>query len=111
MAPKELKLQPLNSNNNMTGADLYAKLKAEANALRKEKKRNTYSGIHKYLHLLEGQPKFPCILDASSRVISFPPITNSEVSKVTNQNFALQMRTNFFVVDYSCYQRYSRGSY
>lgn len=66
----------------MTGAELFAKLQTEANALRKEKKRNTYSGIHKYLHLLEGQPKFPCVIDASNTVISFPPITNSEISKV-----------------------------
>lgn len=82
MPPKELKLQPLNRSEALTGAELFAKLQAEANALRKEKKRNTYSGIHKYLHMLEGQAKFPCLIDASNRVISFPPITNSEVSKV-----------------------------
>lgn len=67
----------------MTGAELYAKLKSEAEALRKEKKRNVYSGVHKYLYLLEGQSKYPCVLDALNRVISFPPITNSDISKVT----------------------------
>lgn len=82
LEPKQLKLQPLNRNESMSGADLFAKLQAEANALRKEKKRNTYSGIHKYLHLLEGQAKFPCLIDADGKVISFPPITNSEISKV-----------------------------
>lgn len=88
MPPKELTLQPLNRHSNMTAAELYAKLQTEANALRKEKKRNTYSGIHKYLHLLEGQPKFPCLLDATEKVISFPPITNSEISKVSLKNFS-----------------------
>lgn len=87
LEPKELKLQPLNRNDNMTGAQLFAKLQAEADALRKEKKRNVYSGIHKYLHLLEGKPKFPCLIDASDRVISFPPITNSEISKVIKANY------------------------
>lgn len=86
MPPTELKMQPLNRNDNMTGADLFLKLQTEANTLRKEKKRNVYSGIHKYLHLLERQPKFPCLIDALDKVISFPPITNSEISKVNKKD-------------------------
>lgn len=83
VVPKELRLQPLNRTESMTGADLFARLQAEANALRKEKKRNVYSGVHRYLYLLEGQSKYPCVLDAAGTVVSFPPITNSEVSKVS----------------------------
>ncbi|QOJ79400.1 phenylalanine--tRNA ligase subunit beta [Infirmifilum lucidum] len=36
-----------------------------------------------YRHLLEGQSVFPLILDAAGKVVSFPPITNSEDFKVT----------------------------
>lgn len=75
----------------MTGAQLFAKLQTEAEILRKEKKRSTYSGIHKYLYLLEGRPKYPCLLN-SAEVISFPPITNSDTTKV-NSNLCL-LHTN-----------------
>lgn len=80
--PKELKVKPLNSNVEMSAYDLYNKLQNEANTLRKEKKRNTYSGIHKYLYLLEGKEKYPCLLDANNSTVSFPPITNSDSTKV-----------------------------
>lgn len=70
-------------NNVYTGAALFQQLQTEADNLRKEKKRNVYSGIHKYIYLLEGKPLFPCLLDASEQVISFPPITNSDITKMS----------------------------
>ncbi|XP_053982517.1 leucine-rich repeat-containing protein 47-like [Hylaeus volcanicus] len=82
-APTELEIRPLMRNSVFTGAELFQHLQTEAENLRKEKKRNVYSGIHKYLYLLEGKPLFPCLLDASEQVISFPPITNSDVTKMT----------------------------
>lgn len=66
----------------MSGSDLFAKLQTEANNLRKEKKRSTYSGIHKYLYLIEGKSQYPCVLNSKNEVVSFPPITNSDISKV-----------------------------
>lgn len=74
-------IKPLMRNNVMSGAELFVKLQSEAEALRKEKKRNIYSGIHKYLYLLEGKKMYPCLM-ADEDVISFPPITNSDVTKV-----------------------------
>lgn len=62
---------------------LFQQLQTEADNLRKEKKRNVYSGIHKYLYLLEGKPLFPCLLDSTEQVISFPPITNSDITKMS----------------------------
>lgn len=79
--PEELILRPLNRHREMTGKELFEKLKNEADNFRK-KKRNTYSGIHRYLYLIEGKPDFPCLLNSKGEVISFPPITNSEISKV-----------------------------
>jgi len=72
-----------------TGADLFQKLQTEAENLRKEKKRNVYSGIHKYLYLLEGKTLFPCLLDQSQQVISFPPITNSDITKMSSSTQAM----------------------
>lgn len=83
MLPTELEIKPLMHSKMYTGADLFQKLQIEADNLRKEKKRNVYSGIHKYLYLLEGKPLFPCLLDQSQQVISFPPITNSDLTKMS----------------------------
>lgn len=83
--PERLHLNPLGSSTSYTAAQLYAKLRAEAEQLRKEKKRNVYSGIHRYLYLLEGKPLYPCILNAAT-VISFPPITNSDVTKMSTES-------------------------
>ncbi|KAM3957898.1 leucine-rich repeat-containing protein 47 [Aphomia sociella] len=85
-APNKLRLTPLSRLQPCTGEQLFQKLTAEAEALRKEKKRNVFSGIHKYLYLLEGKPKYPCLVDASGKVISFPPITNSEDTKMSHQS-------------------------
>ena len=37
---------------------------------------------HRYLDLLEGKEEFPCLLDAVGHAISFPPLTNSDKTKV-----------------------------
>ncbi|XP_012526657.1 leucine-rich repeat-containing protein 47 [Monomorium pharaonis] len=81
--PTELEIQPLMHNKTYTGTELFQKLQTEADNLRKEKKRNVYSGIHKYLYMLEGKPLFPCLLDELQQVISFPPITNSDITKMS----------------------------
>ncbi|XP_078052331.1 leucine-rich repeat-containing protein 47 [Augochlora pura] len=81
--PTALKIKPLMRDNIYTGATLFQQLQTEAENLRKDKKRNVYSSIHKYLYLLEGKPVFPCLLDVSEQVISFPPITNSDITKMS----------------------------
>ncbi|XP_026730440.1 leucine-rich repeat-containing protein 47-like [Trichoplusia ni] len=83
--PAALKLTPLSRLRLYSGEQLFQQLTAEAEALRKEKKRNVYSGIHKYLYLLEGKPLYPCLADSSGKVISFPPITNSEDTKMSQE--------------------------
>lgn len=83
MPPAELKIKPLMRDDTCTAAALFQQLQTEAENLRKEKKRNVYSGIHKYLYMLEGKPLFPCFLDNSQQVISLPPITNSDITKMS----------------------------
>ncbi|XP_045468806.1 leucine-rich repeat-containing protein 47-like isoform X2 [Harmonia axyridis] len=90
MKPDELKLRPLNRSKEMTGKELFEKLQIEAENFRKEKKRNTYSGIHRYLYLIEGKPEFPCLLNSKGEVISFPPITNADISKESEYGLSLE---------------------
>ena len=56
--------------------------RSEAEALRKEKKRSNVTGLHQYLHLLDPWTVYPCLTD-SDTVISFPPVTNSDNSRIS----------------------------
>lgn len=82
--PHNLKIHPLGKSKPVTAFKLYNDLKAEAEALRKEKKRNVYSGIHKYLYMLDNKLLFSCIEDAAGYVISLPPLTNGDSTKVSD---------------------------
>lgn len=80
--PSHLNIIPLGKTKKISAQKLYDNLKAEAEALRKEKKRNVYSGIHKYLYLLDKKELFSCVEDAEGNVISLPPLTNGDLTKV-----------------------------
>ncbi|KAJ8257598.1 hypothetical protein GJAV_G00187490 [Gymnothorax javanicus] len=79
--PKMLKIVPL-SRKETNAVDLMRQLQFEAEEQRKQKKRQNVSGLHKYLQLLDGKENYPCVIDAQDHVISFPPITNSEKTKM-----------------------------
>ncbi|XP_072464752.1 leucine-rich repeat-containing protein 47 [Notamacropus eugenii] len=80
-APQELKIVPL-GRKEIKAKDLVRQLQLEAEEQRKQKKRQNVSGLHRYLHLLDGKENYPCLVDADNVVISFPPITNSEKTKI-----------------------------
>ncbi|KFU95420.1 Leucine-rich repeat-containing protein 47, partial [Chaetura pelagica] len=79
--PDELKITPL-GRKELKAKDLLRQLQLEAEEQRKQKKRQNVSGLHKYLRLLDGKDNYPCLVDAEGVVISFPPITNSEKTKI-----------------------------
>jgi phenylalanyl-tRNA synthetase beta chain len=39
--------------------------------------------LSRYLHIIKDSPVYPIIYDADDRVLSMPPIINSEHSKIT----------------------------
>ncbi|NXJ64899.1 LRC47 protein, partial [Rostratula benghalensis] len=82
--PEELKVTPL-GRKEMKAKDLLRQLQLEAEEQRKQKKRQNVSGLHKYLQLLDGKDCYPCLVDAEGAVISFPPITNSEKTKIRKE--------------------------
>ncbi|KAL3063725.1 hypothetical protein OYC64_000123 [Pagothenia borchgrevinki] len=79
--PTQLKVVSL-GRKEMTAVELIRQLQLEADELRKQKKRQNVTGLHKYLQLLKGKEMYPCLVDAEGHVISFPPITNSEKTKI-----------------------------
>ncbi|KRT82787.1 hypothetical protein AMK59_3514 [Oryctes borbonicus] len=99
--PTSLMIKPLMGWSAISGAELYAKLQSEADALRKEKKRNVYSGIHKYLYLLEGKKMYPCLM-ADEEVISFPPITNSDVTKISIETTSMFLEVTSATSQFIC---------
>ncbi|XP_068605769.1 leucine-rich repeat-containing protein 47 [Brachionichthys hirsutus] len=80
-SPTQLKIAPL-GRKEMTAVELIRRLQLEADELRKQKKRQNVAGLHKYLQILQGKEFYPCLVDAEGHVISFPPITNSEKTKI-----------------------------
>ncbi|XP_016397663.1 leucine-rich repeat-containing protein 47-like [Sinocyclocheilus rhinocerous] len=79
--PDTLKIVPL-GRKEMKAAELLKMLQEEADEQRKQKKRQNVSGLHKYLQLLDGKDLYPCLVDTEDHVVSFPPITNSERTKI-----------------------------
>ncbi|XP_038076810.1 leucine-rich repeat-containing protein 47-like [Patiria miniata] len=81
--PPEIQITPLGRNKITSANALMTQLHKEADDLRKEAKRNAISGIHKYLELLDGHRMYPCLCDREGQVISFPPITNADITKIS----------------------------
>ncbi|XP_035901460.1 leucine-rich repeat-containing protein 47-like [Anopheles stephensi] len=83
--PGEIQITALGAaaQGKVTAEKYYADLCHQADQLRKEKKRNTYSGVHKYITLLTGKELFAYLSD-EEKVISLPPLTNCDETKVSS---------------------------
>uniref|UniRef100_A0A0N5AGY7 B3_4 domain-containing protein n=1 Tax=Syphacia muris TaxID=451379 RepID=A0A0N5AGY7_9BILA len=83
--PDELHILPLNRGSQVSGRELVVNLKTEAQMLAKKQKLKTFSSVHKYLYMVEKLEKYPCLVDENNTVVSFPPVTNSESSKLSTE--------------------------
>jgi len=95
--PDHIQFVPLGRKYPITAMEFYEKLSDEAEAERKQKKRNQLSGIYKYLSLAEShKSKFPFIRDNLGNVISLPPLTNSEDTKMstTTKNILVEITSS-----------------
>ncbi|THH12542.1 hypothetical protein EW146_g7597 [Bondarzewia mesenterica] len=68
--PKDIKFVPLNKDKEYTAKELMTVYESDKH-------------IGKYLHIIRDSPVYPIIYDAERRVLSWPPIINSEHSKIT----------------------------
>lgn len=95
-AGDKIPIVPLGRKNTLTAQKYYEELRSEAEALRKEKKRNTYSGIHKFLHLLDKSENFAYLRDHSGTTISLPPLTNSDntACSVDTKNILIEITSS-----------------
>jgi len=69
-APKDIKFAPLGKNQAYTANELMTLYESEKH-------------LSRYLYIIRDSPVYPIIYDAEDRVLSMPPIINSEHSKIT----------------------------
>ncbi|KAJ6486397.1 hypothetical protein C8R47DRAFT_521220 [Mycena vitilis] len=69
-APKDIKFVPLNKDKAYTAEELMTVYESEKH-------------LSKFLPIIRDSPVYPIIYDAKDRVLSMPPIINSEHSKIT----------------------------
>jgi phenylalanyl-tRNA synthetase beta chain len=69
-APKDIVFKALKQTQEMNADELFEVLK-------KDQK------LKKFLDIIEGKPKYPVFYDAEGKVLSLPPIINSEATKIT----------------------------
>ncbi|KAJ7228532.1 hypothetical protein GGX14DRAFT_613406 [Mycena pura] len=69
-APKDIQFVPLNKDKAYTAEELMTVYESDKN-------------LSKYLPIIRDSPVYPIIYDAEERVLSMPPIINSEHSKIT----------------------------
>jgi phenylalanyl-tRNA synthetase beta chain len=70
MKPEDIKFAPLNQTKVMNGPELMEFYEKDKN-------------IGKYLHLIRESPVYPVFYDEEDKVLSMPPIINSEATKIT----------------------------
>ena len=71
-APKDIKFKALKQKEEMNCVDLFKTLKDEPSGK-----------LKKFLHIIEDSPVYPVFYDQKRTVLSLPPITNSDATKIS----------------------------
>ncbi|KJH49146.1 leucine Rich repeat-containing domain protein [Dictyocaulus viviparus] len=81
----DLYITALHKKKPVSARDLLDALARDADLARRRTKRNTLNPLHRYLNLVVDLPVLPCLIDAQGLVISLPPITNSDLTKMSEE--------------------------
>lgn len=77
-----IEIVPLNKEK-VSATQLIANLKADRDNLKAQKKRQHKSGLYKFLDLVDGKEKLAVLRDANADIVSLPPLTNSDKTKIS----------------------------
>ncbi|KAK6025865.1 hypothetical protein OSTOST_08221 [Ostertagia ostertagi] len=69
----------------VSARELIEALHRDADLARRRTKRNTLNPLHRYLNLVLDLPNLPCLIDADGLVISLAPVTNSDLTKMSEE--------------------------
>ncbi|KAM3723791.1 Leucine-rich repeat-containing protein [Dirofilaria immitis] len=100
--PDILMITPLHRHKKVSGRELLSNLTNEAELIRKKEKRNVVSSIHKYIYLIQKLPLYPCLMDANGLIISIPPVTNCEETKLDVDTKDILVEVTSTVTESTC---------
>ncbi|EGT33471.1 hypothetical protein CAEBREN_03685 [Caenorhabditis brenneri] len=80
---EDLYIRALNKKTSVSASELLDSLLRDAELARKRSKRSTVDPLHRYLHIVKDEKVLACLVDSQQIVISLPPITNSDCTKLT----------------------------
>lgn len=78
----DIKIVALGKKGKSSASNLIITMKNERESLKLKKKRQVKTGLFKFLDLVDGKETLACLKNSDNEVISLPPITNSEVTKI-----------------------------
>ncbi|PIO75495.1 hypothetical protein TELCIR_02454 [Teladorsagia circumcincta] len=81
----ELHITALHKKKPISARELIEALHRDADLARRRTKRNTLNPLHRYLNLVLDLPILPCLVDAEGLVISLAPVTNSDLTKMSEE--------------------------
>ena len=102
LPPEQIKFVPLNQTKEMNGRELMEFYESDRQ-------------LSRYLHIIKNSPVYPVMLDARGKVLSLPPIINSEYSKIdlytkdvfieitATDQAKLKISLDILVTMFSCY--------
>jgi len=85
MATAHLNIVALGKTKKSSAVSLIDNLKRERDELKLKKKRQPKTGLYKFIELVDGKEELACLKNADQTVISLPPITNSEITKIKSE--------------------------
>lgn len=80
---EDVKITALGKSSPTSASELIDNLKTERDELKQKKKRQPKTGLYKFIELVDGAENVCCLRNSDGDVISFPPITNSEQTKIS----------------------------
>lgn len=84
IATSHLRIVPLGKEEECSASSLIERLKEEREALKLKKKRQPKTGLYRFIELVDGKEELGCLKNGDEVVISLPPITNSEITKIVD---------------------------
>uniref|UniRef100_A0A915PIL4 B3/B4 tRNA-binding domain-containing protein n=1 Tax=Setaria digitata TaxID=48799 RepID=A0A915PIL4_9BILA len=97
-----IQITPIHRRNKISGRELVSDLVNEAEMVRKNEKRNVVSNIHKYIYLIQKLPLYPCLMDSNGLIVSLPPITNCEETKLDEDTRDILVEVTSTVTESTC---------
>ncbi|GMT19236.1 hypothetical protein PFISCL1PPCAC_10533, partial [Pristionchus fissidentatus] len=100
----ELFITALRKKTPVSARELLSNLLLDSELARKREKRSQVNPVHRYLHLVKDLPLLACLIDSEGLVISLPPLTNSDLTKMTESTTSVLIEVSSADSIQTCYE-------